>query len=502
MTPIQGNPNLPSGRLLASNTLWNLLGYFLPALVAVFVIPRLVIGLGLPRFGVLSLVWIVVGYFNLFDLGIGRALTKMVADKLGANEAAAIPPLVWTSLFLMFLLGACGSLVLLAISPWLVRSILKIPADLLGETLSSFYLMAISIPFITVTAGLRGVLEGLQRFRIVNLIRIPISVFSFVGPLVVLPFSRSLPWVVAVLILGRLAGCAAHLVACARILPAVFHKVVLERTLVKPVMMFGGWMTVSNVVNPILVYVDRFVIGTMVSVNAIAFYTAPFDMVVRLTVIPGAVAAVLFPAFAMSLVQDQPHTHLLLSRSVKYVFLAIFPITLMIVTLAPESLRFWLGPSFSQNSSSVLRWLCAGVLANSLAQAPFALVQSAGRPDITAKVHLIELPLYLFSVWLLTRNLGIEGTAIAWAGRLVLDTLLIAWVLQRVIWRESNSLVKLGLPMTAGLLLLYLGALPNTLSAKLAFLTASVPGLGLLAWLSNIKSKRFGATTRRVRAEP
>ena len=49
--------------------------------VGVAAVPPLVRLLGVDRFGVLALAWIIVGYFSLFDLGMGRALTKLVADK-------------------------------------------------------------------------------------------------------------------------------------------------------------------------------------------------------------------------------------------------------------------------------------------------------------------------------------------------------------------------------------------------------------------------------------
>ena len=48
----------------------------LPTLAGVVAIPRLVHSLGVDRFGLLSLAWIIVGYFSLFDMGMGRALTK------------------------------------------------------------------------------------------------------------------------------------------------------------------------------------------------------------------------------------------------------------------------------------------------------------------------------------------------------------------------------------------------------------------------------------------
>src|SRR5215471_7527755 len=93
------NVHLTSGRLLAKNTLWNLFGNCAPILVAVFCIPILIRTLGKERFGVLTLAWALIGYASLFDLGLGRALTQLVARKLGAGDEAEIPSLVWTSLF-------------------------------------------------------------------------------------------------------------------------------------------------------------------------------------------------------------------------------------------------------------------------------------------------------------------------------------------------------------------------------------------------------------------
>jgi O-antigen/teichoic acid export membrane protein len=89
----QATLDLTSGRLLARNTIWNLAGQILPVAAGLVAVPLIVRGMGVPRFGLLSLAWVAVGYFSLFDFGIGRALTKLVADKLGAKDEDSIPPL-------------------------------------------------------------------------------------------------------------------------------------------------------------------------------------------------------------------------------------------------------------------------------------------------------------------------------------------------------------------------------------------------------------------------
>src|SRR6267142_974592 len=328
--------NLTGGRLLARNTIWNLLGMVLPMAVALVAIPRLVRGIGVDRFGLLSLAWIVIGYFSLFDLGIGRALTKLVADKLGADEGHLVPPLVWTSLLLLFILGAVGGMITFMISPWLVHDALKVPMQLQPEALRSFYLLAISIPTVTVTSGLRGILEAQQRFRLLNLIRIPMSIFSVAGPLLALPFSHGLVPVIVILVAGRIIGLLAHLLACFHTMPILRHNVFLLRSTAWQVMKLGGWMNLTNLLAPVMGYLDRFLIGALVAVSAVGYYTAPFEIVSRLSVVPGAVAGVLFPAFAASLTQDPERTRVLMERGIKYIFLAIFPIVLVISAFAPE----------------------------------------------------------------------------------------------------------------------------------------------------------------------
>ena len=71
------------GRMLARNTALNIVGQVIPLVVGVVATPYTIRHLGPERFGILSLAWIIVGYFALFDLGIGPATTKFVAELLG-----------------------------------------------------------------------------------------------------------------------------------------------------------------------------------------------------------------------------------------------------------------------------------------------------------------------------------------------------------------------------------------------------------------------------------
>jgi len=474
--------HLTSGHLLARNTVWNLLGSAAPLLVAVFCIPILIRGLGTDRFGVLTLTWAVIGYASLFDLGLGRALTQLVASKLGSREEHEVPTLVWTSLLLMALLGLLGAGILIVLSPWLVRSALHVPTALQRETLYSFYLLGLSIPFVIGTAGLRGLLEARQRFGIINALRVPMGIFSFVGPLLVLPFSSNLFPVVAVLVSGRVLAWAAHLMLCFRVMPALRQQVTWGRTAAGPLFRFGGWMTVSNIVGPLMVTFDRFVIGALLSVAAVAYYATPYEVVTKFWLIPGAVVGVMFPAFSTSFVQDRGRTALLYGRSVKYLLLVLFPMVLLVVVLAQDGLRLWLGAEFAQHGARALQWLAIGVFINSLAFIPFAVIQGVGKPDLTAKLHTIELPVYLIALWSLTKSYGIEGAAIAWTARAAADAMVLFAMAKRFLHVDSPSRKQTTLLIAIAFVTLALATLPQGLLLKAIFLLVTILGFALVAW--------------------
>src|ERR1700760_80898 len=444
---LSANAHLTSSRLLARNTVWNLGGNLAPMVVAAVCIPLLIKGLGTDRFGVLTLVWALIGYATLFDLGLGRALTQLVAAKLGAGEDHEIPALVWTFLLLMFLIGLVGAVGAVVFAPWLVTHALHVPAAMERETLYSVYLLGISIPIVISTAALRGLLEAHQRFGMTTALRVPMGIFAYAGPLMVLPFSKSFFPVVAVVVAGRTVAWIAHLWLCLKVMPALRTRIAWQRSAVRPLVQFGSWMTVTNIIGPLMVTLDRFVIGSVLSVTAVAYYATPYEVVTKFWLISGALLGVMFPAFSTSFAQDRDRAALLYDRTLKLLLLTLFPLILVTVTLASDGLRLWLGADFAVHSTRVLQWLAIGIFINCLSSASFAVVQGVGRPDLTAKLHLLELPLYLAALFYLIKTRGIEGGAIAWTGRVAIDAFLLFALAHHLL--PVRSTIKLQTPLLA-----------------------------------------------------
>src|SRR6185437_11838065 len=230
------------------------------------------------------------------------------ATRLGSEREHELTALGWTALTLMFLLGVVGGVALAAGTPWFVKDVLKVPPTLARETTRAFYLLAAVLPVVVVTAGLRGIIEAHQHFGLATALRVPLSIYSYVGPLLVLPITRRLDAVVAALVLVRVIGCLAHVAVCMRQYGFLRHGVALRPAAIGPLFRIGGWMTVSNVVSPIMAYFDRFLIGALLPLAAVAYYVTPYEAVMKVTLFPTALMGVLFPAFAESFGRDAART--------------------------------------------------------------------------------------------------------------------------------------------------------------------------------------------------
>jgi len=487
-----------SGSLIR-NVVWNLLGDGSPMVVAIASIPILISFLGQARFGVLTLAWAMVGYFGVFDVGLGRALTKLVAERKSSGQSGDVPALIQTGLLLVLSFGVIGMALLAALSPLLIRRVLKIPAPLQQETLYTFYLLAFSIPAGLCLSALRGVLAAFLRFDLINMLRIPFTLFLFLGPLTVLPFSRSLVYVIATLVGARLIACACHFYFCYRLVPDLFKRFRIQTADAVSLLGFGGWITISNIINPLLVYVDRFLIGMFVSMEAVAWYVTPYEVVTKLATIPGAIVMVLFPAFAECLQAAPSRAVLLFERGIKYIFIIMFPLTLCVIAMARPGLTIWLGAPFARHGARVLQWLALGSLINCAGYLPYAFIQASDRPDITAKLHLIEVPFYLFALRWAVVHQGVQGAAMVWTLRVAVDTMALLVIsgriypmLTRVIQEIFNMLVPV-----ASVLLIAMW-LANR-SFNVAFLIMTLASFCMISWSWFLSVEEKAALRRGLR---
>lgn len=473
----------PTGHaIVASNIAWNLIGESAPMIAALVAIPILIRTLGTARFGVFAIMWTVFSGFGGLELGLGSAVTKFITERLAVDRRVEVRALFWTGLALTAALGAAAGGGLAAVSGWLTGHFLNIPPALRAESRSAFLLLALGLPVIITGSVLRGTLAAYQRFDIINKTRMPTGAFFFVGPLLILPFSHSLVWLVAVQILGRAAAWAVYLLCCLSLLPPRTRSPA-RRAFVKPLLGFGGWMAVFNFSGSLLGYADRLIAGALLPMTAVAWLATAQEIATRAWFIPGAVLGVMMPALTEHLALGADAARLL-KRACGLLFAILFPLVLALVIFAHDGLALWVGAEFAGHTAQALRWCAVGALLMNGIPAPcFALTQAAHRPDLGAKTRIVELLAYIPVIWALSKLYGVEGAAAAYALRVSGEG--IAWLAYAGRLLPAASAYSRSLIVTLAMLggaIMIASPLMSSLAVELGFFFAAVAIFAAWFW--------------------
>jgi O-antigen/teichoic acid export membrane protein len=463
------------GRLLAG-TLWNAAGRGLPLLLALALTPVLVHQMGIERWGLFTLALALVGVFGVFDLGVGAALTRALAARIGSGATRDATELAGAALSALLLVSTAIAAAAFAAVPFVVERLLNTPPDLQAEAVAAFRLLCLAAPLVVVNAAQWGARAAHQRFREANLVTMPVATFYYLGPVLVLLVWQSLVGVILALLACRAANTIAYLWLARRDLPGL-GLAMPRRALIGPLLRMGGWMSASGILTQALLYADRFVIGALLTLSAVAFYATPLDLVMRMWILPVAVAQALLPAMASAYATHAEATAGLLRRGVLLTLAAVLPACLLLVAAGPWLLHLWLGAEFAAGGGRVLQILAVGIFFSCAAFAPGALLDAIGRPDVNAKWQLAQAAVFLPLSALLLVQFGIEGAAAAWAARCATDAAGRLAFAARLYPAAAAAARALALPLAAG------GAgLVALLAASGPALLAALGALGLIVF--------------------
>lgn len=410
---------------IKKNTLWNLFGSAAPMLVGIGAIPYIYNQIGIERIGILTIIWALIGYFSIFDFGLGRAITQRIASLSSLHDESKIIKTATTGVLLTLIIGVFGGLVGLATIEVAGVSWINSAKNLEQEIYASFFLACLAIPATTATAGLRGILEGEQRFKAINLLKVALGLSNFLSPIASIAlFGPRLDYIVGSLVLARYIIFVSHYLIVKNNIGNSCEKLDIKES--RQLFRFGGWMTLSNIISPLMVVADRFLISNVLGAAVVAYYTIPAEFMIRLLVLPAAITTTLFPVFTKDLSEkNHKNSFSLYKKSLKIIFLMMGAIVACIFIGADLGFRLWLGPEFAEKSTAVAIVLAVGILFNSLAQVPHAYIQASGDARSTALIHVFESVFYLPTLFVLMQMHGIVGAAFAWMLRALLDLVLL-----------------------------------------------------------------------------
>lgn len=475
---------------LIKHTAFNLMGTVLPLMFAVVSVPLLIRLAGAERFGFLALMWAVAGYAGLLDLGLSRTMARRVAQ--GSPESPALAPsAVWGNVRRVLLIGVVvGGLLYSGWALWGEALVRKgsLPA---GELSGAVLYVSLMVPCIAATSALRGVLEGALRFGRVNAMRGGFTVAAYCVLIVTAGVRPELPLLVAGVLSVRAVDLCAHMLAVRQEL-SVWN--VKEATSETPGIWHESvWFMCSQIIVPFTMYMDRFFVGSIIGLGAVAHYSVPYELATKLLLLPIALSSALFPRFASSGGASYEQA----GRTVAWVMTVP---CLAMIWLGGDVLHLWVHFAVDSPSTWVLIALTAGIWFNSVAQIPYAWLQARGFVRTTVLLHLCELPVYLALMLAGAAQFGIVAVAIAWGLRAAGDCILLLWLVRRKGgpalegWR--SSLLGGGMVVLTGMLISVL-IVPADPLIRWPLTVFVCVCLGVLIWIKGVSSGlRFAVVSK------
>jgi O-antigen/teichoic acid export membrane protein len=413
-----------STRPIKVNFIVNLLSPMTRIVVALVTVPLYLHHIGDARYGVMSIVWVLLGLFGFLDLGLSRAVTNALAKLRDAPQAHRARVLL-TTFGLNLGIGVAGGVVLYVFGGLLLKHFVSMPDQISAEVSRALPWIACLLPLTLISAAGAGALESRELFLLVNCIQVGAMTLAQVAPVVAAVFvSPSLTVVIPTAAVAQALGAVVVLAVVCH-LEGPFSLRAVDWGEARKLLGYGGWMFATNVLYPALASADQFIIGSVMGVASVAHYAVPMNLVQRSAAIPVAFGRTLFPRMS-SLSGDA--AHVLGTRALSSMAYGFAAICGPAMILSPTFFRYWIGADFATLAAPVAQVLFPGMWMGALSLVGFTLLQSQGKADVTGKLNIVEFLPFVAILWALTQSFGIVGAATAWSLRCTVDALAMLWL--------------------------------------------------------------------------
>jgi O-antigen/teichoic acid export membrane protein len=285
--------------------------------------------------------------------------------------------------------------------------------------------LAVAIPVANVTWVFAGAINGAERFGIYNTNQ-TLGTFLFQ----LLPLAAA--WAIAPNLQTVLAAAVFARLVAGAMLGRSALRVLNIRRLRAPrfdtataLFKFGGWMLVASITGVVADSLDRMMLGAGLGARFVTYYTVPQNLVTRLSLVPNALVRTLFPRLSAL---RREHADEVAAQSLQFLNALFTPVAIGAIVVLEPFLHMWVGPVLAAHGAPVGRVLIIAVWLVGQAGVTRVLIQAQNNPAATARVGLVELPLFAGLLWLGIARYGLPGAAAAVLTRALFDYLVLLYL--------------------------------------------------------------------------
>jgi O-antigen/teichoic acid export membrane protein len=403
---------------LKTRTLTNVLssggGLVVNIAVGFFLSPFVLHHLGDDAFGLWILIFSLTGYYGIFDFGIRSSLVRYVSKFQATGDKEHLARLINTSLFVYTCLGLI-LMIPTVLGSFYVDRFFHIPVEFLHDAKILFFMVGtcIAVGFPLGMSG--GILEGLQRFYLLNstnivgtLIRAALIIYFLhrgFGLLTVAFITMSMP-----LIMSALRGVIAQ-----RLVTIPYGWRYVDRESFKQVANYGSVTFMIIVAARLRFKSDAVIIGTFLSAAAITRFSIGSRLVDYAGETVSSLAQIFTPmASQFHATGDYNGLRKIFISGNRACAFIMFPLAVALIVMGKSVIEAWVGPRYISSYIILLIALIPATLYNAQTTSNRILFGMSMHKALATVVLIEGVSNIILSV-ALVRPLGIIGDTIGTA---------------------------------------------------------------------------------------
>jgi len=396
-----------------NNAIWSAAGFVLPLILFLITTPYYQGKLGSTQFGILFLVLAIIGYLSIFDLGFSSATLKYLSEFVGKQDHKKINQIIDGSFTIYLILGIFGSLILFFSVDFIV-DIFKIESKYVEVSKFAFYAVSIAFTFKMLSTVFNALIMAFQRYDLKTKVGVVFSTANLMGGVFLLYFGFGLRAIIIWYFLLIALQLPIFVVICRILFPEFRIHLSMEKNILKMLFNFSWPAFISGVSGMLLFQFDKALIGAIVGVAAVTFYTVPAELSIRIHSFLASTSQVIFPLSSeLNAKEDRFRLQHLYFKSSKIIIILATSVIVPLLVFSDKIISLWMGVDFAIKTGFVLPVLLISYYTVIFTIVPYYFLNGLNKPKVNALYSFFSFLLNVTACLILIPRYGINGAAIA-----------------------------------------------------------------------------------------
>ncbi|MBI1194372.1 MAG: oligosaccharide flippase family protein [Gammaproteobacteria bacterium] len=314
-----------------------------------FIMPRLINDeLGQAQLGIWDFCWSIVNYISLAELGMGSSVSRFVAVAVTKDDRVMLCETINSIFFSqIFLMAAAGAIAYAALFIGHDRLLAAMPENTSG-TLGVLAILSIGVVYQLICSSSRGVMNGLHRWDITNIINTAGRVVSSIAMIVALYVGGDLQSIAIAYLISTIAAETIRFVYALRLAEGLtIHPQYFKVRTALKMAKFGLGQFLFEGLPVFFIQAFNIVIMGLLGPASLAIFSRTFALVKYIEMFVSRFTRIIVPSVAsLSTSKESKEVQDLFLKCTKFSLAITIPSMLLNCLIGPTLIKLWMGENY------------------------------------------------------------------------------------------------------------------------------------------------------------